>query len=334
MVAVNTDHMSHNGTDADGPGSNGVAGADGSSVGHAGPADPIRSFSWRDYPLERILAAKGDTTVSVAMPARNEEATVGPIVACVHEQLLAAGVVDELLVIDDGSVDSTAQVASDAGARVVRAGDLLGSHRDGHGKGAVLWKSLLATSGEIVLWCDTDLVDFEHRLVSGLLGPLLCEDGVDFAKGFYRRPDADGGGGRVTELVAKPLISLLFPELASLVQPLAGEYGGRRSLLEQLPFAAGYGVEIGLLVDIAQRFGTARMAQVDLEVRHHRNRPLAQLTPQATAIMQTALRRVDQTGPARAPGSDRAGHDGEDELPPMIEVPEYLRRHAPEAVAV
>jgi glucosyl-3-phosphoglycerate synthase len=266
----------------------------------------------------------------VCLPARNESATVGPIVETLVTDLLGRGVIDEVLVIDDHSTDDTAEVAAAAGALVRRSEEILPAYGEGHGKGEVLWKSLHETTGDIVLWCDSDLTSFHHRFVSGLLGPLLCDSDVDFVKGFYRRPEAEGeGGGRVTELVARPLIALLFPELNGIHQPLSGEYGGRRELLEQLPFVEGYGVEIGLLIDIARRFGAGGIVQVDLDVRHHRNRPLHELGPQAAAIMQTALRRVDRD--LVGVTAELAGAHGTSEVeaaerPPMIEVGEYLAR--------
>ena len=309
MVAVDTDHME---------------------------SGAIRTRHHRQYPLDRLLAAKGATTVSVCLPARNEAATIGGIIETLHDELVAIGLVDELLVIDDHSTDATGGLAAAAGATVRSSEHILPEYGEGHGKGEVLWKSLLETSGDVVVWCDADLSDFHHRFVSGLLGPLLCEPEVDFVKGFYARPEADGeGGGRVTELVARPLLSLLFPELSGIRQPLSGEYGGRRDVLEQLPFVEGYGVEIGLLVDLARRFGTAGIVQVDLEIRHHRNRPLHELGPQATAIMQTALRRVDRD---LAPVVAELVRDGEitevgtAERPPMVEVAEYLERHLPAAI--
>jgi glucosyl-3-phosphoglycerate synthase len=189
----------------------------------------------------------------------------------------------------------------------------------------------------VVVWCDADLRDFHHRFVSGILGPLLCDPGVEFVKAFYDRPETDGeGGGRVTELVARPLIALLFPALSALHQPLAGEYGGRRAVLEQLPFVEGYGVEMGLLIDLLRLRGTDGIAQVDLEVRHHRNRPLADLGPQASAIMQTVLRRIDRSlapvvAELTAPGRPAVEIEVA-ERPPMIEVAEYLQVHAPALV--
>ena len=307
MVAVDTDHMEHHGN----PGA-------------------IRTRHHLEYPIDRLLGAKGETTVSVCLPARNEAETVGPIVETLVGQLLEPGVIDEVLVIDDHSTDATSAVAAAAGARVRASEDILPDYGEGHGKGEVLWKSLLETSGDVVLWCDSDLTGFHHRFVSGLLGPLLCESDVDFVKGFYRRPEAEGeGGGRVTELVARPLIALLFGELAGIKQPLSGEYGGRRDLLERLPFVEGYGVEIGLLIDIARSVGTDGIVQVDLDVRHHRNRPLHELGPQAAAIMQTALRRVDRDlvgVVAELVGEHELTTVEAAERPPMIEVAEYLTR--------
>lgn len=289
----------------------------------------IRTFHHEQFPIERLVAAKGETTVSVCLPARNEAATIGPIVAEIDERLVGPGLVDELLVIDDHSADATAAIAAANGAEVVASADILPDYGEGHGKGEVLWKSLLVTRGDVVAWCDADIRRFHHRFVTGILGPLLCEPQVELVKAFYHRPEAEGdGGGRVTELVARPLISMLFPELAGVHQPLSGEYGGRREVLERLPFVEGYGVEMGLLIDVLRIRGTSVMAQVDLEVRHHRNRPLTDLAPQASAVLQTALRRVDRDlapvvarldVPGRGPVEVEVA-----ERPPMIEVAEYL----------
>lgn len=316
-------------------------------VGSAGAAPgALRGFHHADFPVDRILAERDGTTVSVCLPARNEAGTVGAIVQTLRDDLLRPGAVDEIVVIDDHSTDDTAAIARRAGARVVDAASVLTDHGGGHGKGEVLWKSLLVTEGDIVVWCDSDITDFGSRFVTGLLGALLCEPGVDMAKGHYHRPERDReGGGRVTELVARPLLSLFFPELAGLRQPLSGEYGGRRTVLERLPFSQGYGVDIGLLIDLAQQFGVGGLVQVDLDVRHHRNRSLAQLGPQAMAIMQTVLRRVDPTlVPKVATLLHPPGIDGDEgavsldglvdlavdvgERPPMVEVEAYRAARA------
>src|SRR5207248_2271411 len=250
-------------------------------------------------------------------------------VATIRRALVeGAGLVDEILVVDDHSEDRTADAAAGAGARVIRAAEVLADHGNGHGKGAALWRSLYESEGDLVVWCDADLVDFESHFVLGLLGPLLTHPDVDFVKGFYDRPSSDPGdrGGRVTELVARPALSLLFPQLTSVVQPLGGEYAGRRELLEQLPFVEGYGVDIALLIDIAAKFGTDVIAQVDLGTRQHRNRPLDELSPQATAILQTVLQRAGRSVPSRAtlvrPGLDPV-EVVTSELPPVTAVPSY-----------
>lgn len=291
----------------------------------------VRSSSHRDYPIDRILASKGTTTVSVCLPARDEESTIGGIVSCLVEDLVSPGVIDELLVIDDQSTDDTATIAADAGARVVNSATILPQHGSYHGKGSALWKSLFVTKGDVIAWCDSDITEFGPRFVQGIVGALLCEEGVDLAKAFYRRPEREReGGGRVTELVARPLLSLFHPELAFLRQPLSGEYGGRREVLESLPFAGGYGVEIGLLIDYADRYGLDGLIQVDLDERHHRNRHLSDLGPQAMAITQAVLRRADPTlvseiavllNPDTSPVVIEAN-----EHPPMVEIPDYRSR--------
>ena len=221
---------------------------------------------------------------------------MGAIVRTIRTTLMeGVSLVDEIVVVDDHSSDRTAHEATAAGATVVRAGEILLDHGRGHGKGEALWKSLFASHGDLVLWCDADVRDFDPRFIIGLLGPLLTDPQTGFVKGFYERP-VDGavrGGGRVTELVARPLLTMCFPHLASVVQPLSGEYGGRRSVLEQVPFVEGYGVDIALLIDIAARFGVDSITQVDLGQRIHRNRPLHELSPMAAQVMQTALRRLD-----------------------------------------
>jgi glucosyl-3-phosphoglycerate synthase len=289
--------------------------------------DPIRSFHHEEFPVEELIELKGPQRISVCLPARNEESTVGSIVSTLRNQLVdGAPLVDELVVMDDQSTDETAAVAADAGATVVSTSDVLAHLAKGPGKGQAMWKSLYVTSGDVVVWCDADIRHFDPRFVTGVVGPLLADQRIGFVKGFYERPlgNADTGGGRVTELLARPVVSLLFPHLASVVQPLSGEYGGRRALLEQVPFASGYGVELGLLVDLTARFGVDMLAQVDLGARQHRNRPLDELSPQAAAILHAALRRaapelVDHAGPLLRPGSEPIEIDG-DEHPPLQHV--------------
>ncbi|MFN8034506.1 MAG: glucosyl-3-phosphoglycerate synthase [Acidimicrobiia bacterium] len=290
----------------------------------------------RDFDPGELAQAKRaqGSTISVCIPARDEAATIGAIVGSVRGSLVERhGLVDEVVVLDDGSADRTSDVARAAGARVEAVGEILAETGPGTGKGNVLWKSLAASGGDIICWVDGDLRNFEPHFVTGLVGPLLSDPTLAFVKGCYDRPfDGDPrGGGRVTELVARPIISHLFPDLARIVQPLGGEYAGRRSVLEAVPFVEGWGVELALLVDISRRFGIASIAQVDLGVREHRNRSLPELAPQAMAILVTALRRA---------GLDRSDTATEElvrfdgfamertsvelrERPPMLEVPAY-----------
>jgi len=237
-------------------------------------------------------------TISVCLPARDEAATVGDIVAPIRRRLVdTLGLVDELIVIDDGSVDATGPVALAAGADVVPIDTLLPEEGPGWGKGNVIWRSLAASTGDLVCWIDADIRNFELHFVTGLLGPLLADPQVSFVKGHYRRP-LDGqptGGGRVSELVARPLLSRFFPELAAFAQPLAGEYAGRRTLLERLPIVEGWGVEVALLIDIWRAVGMRGLAQVDLGVREHRNRPLDELALSAMAVLTTVLERAGVT---------------------------------------
>lgn len=259
-------------------------------------ATPIAARHYRDVPLRRLVEAKASAghVVSVCIPAHDEAATVGPIVRKLRRWLVGClGLVDEVLVLDDHSTDGTAAVAAAAGARVVRAADVLADVADGSGKGEALWRSLYAARGDIVVWCDADITDFGSRFVVGLLGPLLTDPQVGFVKGYYERPVAGGAtGGRTTELMARPLLATLFPHLSTVVQPLSGEFGGRRELLERLPFVRGYGVDIGLLIDVAEEVGPAGIVQVDLGTRLHRNRTLDELGPQALTVLQAALDRA------------------------------------------
>lgn len=292
----------------------------------------ITSLDVGDFDPEALVAAKGAQRVSVCIPARNEAATVGPIVATIHDELVVDHhLVDEVVVVDDHSSDETAQVAGAAGARVVHAGTVLTEHDAGHGKGEALWLSLHESTGDLIVWCDADLVDFDAGFVVGLLGPLLCQPTVKFVKAFYDRP-LDGrpsGGGRVTELVARPVLAMLFPELARIVQPLAGECAGRRHVLERIPFARGYGVDIGLLIDVVAMYGAGCVAQVDLGTRTHRNRPYEQLAPMAAEVLATALRRAEPRLVADRTVLNRPGHDPievrADDLPPLVEIPAYRR---------
>jgi glucosyl-3-phosphoglycerate synthase len=264
-----------------------------------------------DWPVGELLAAKGDTTVSVVLPARNEAATVGAIVAMVRETLMRrAPLVDELIVVDSCSVDRTAEVAAAAGARVVHQDEVLSHLPPLSGKGEALWKGLSASTGDVVAFVDADLVDCPPEFVTGLLGPLLTNPAISYVKGYYRRTlVSDGqvepdGGGRVTELVARPLLNLYWPQLAGFVQPLAGEFAGRREILEAVPFATHYGVEIGLLIDLLELVGLDALAQVDLGYRQHRHQDNEALGRMATQIMLTAVARLERSGRGITPPAD------------------------------
>jgi glucosyl-3-phosphoglycerate synthase len=254
--------------------------------------------------------------ISVCLPARNEAETIGAIV----REAATLDLVDEVVVIDDGSTDDTAVVAAAAGARVESEASILPDAGPGSGKGNALWKSLYACRGDLICWLDADLRNFRGEYVERLCAPLLADADVMFVKANYTRSfeGAPTGGGRVTELVARPLLALLFPKLADVTQPLGGEYAARRSALEVLPFVEGWGVELALLVDMVARFGRDAVAQADLGTREHRNRPLDELAPQARAIIATALQRAELLDPVEVR-----------ERPPMITLPEYRARFAP-----
>ncbi|TGA96433.1 glucosyl-3-phosphoglycerate synthase [Streptomyces sp. MZ04] len=300
-----------------------------------------RSWSVADRPLDRLTAAKkaSGTSVSVVLPALDEAETVGAIVAEIRRELVEkAPLVDELVVIDSGSRDRTAEVAREAGARVVHRDEILPRIPAVPGKGEVLWRSLLVTGGDIVAFIDADLKEFSADFVSGIVGPLLTEPDVDFVKAMYDRPlgSAAGQGGRVTELMARPLLNMHWPQLAGFVQPLGGEYAARRSLLERLPFPVGYGVELGLLVDALHTVGLDALAQVDVGVRRHRHQDGQALGRMAAAIYRTAQLRLARGHLVRPELTqfERGEHGFEprtysvdtEERPPMADIAEYAAR--------
>ena len=295
------------------------------------------------------LKAKQGVTVSLVLPTLNESETIGPIVRrAVREMQERYPILDEILVIDSASEDDTRDIAESEGARVVQHPDVLPRYGSFQGKGEALWKSLYETSGDVVVWADTDVRNWHHRMVYGTLGPLLVEPRLQYVKGYYQRPIVEGGvlkeggGGRVTELVARPLINLFFPELSGLIQPLAGEYAGRRALLEQIPFFTGYAVEIGHLIDATERVGMGGLGQVDLERRIHRNQELEGLSRMSFVILQAVMKRLEERRRVRLfaelgstmklPRSGRGRLSlevqelADHERPPMIRIPEYLER--------
>ncbi len=298
--------------------------------------------------LANLKEAQG-VTVSLVLPTLNEEETIGPIVRrAIREMMGRVPLLDEILVIDSASTDRTREIAEAEGARVVEHPAVLPRYGSFKGKGEALWKSLYETSGDIVVWADTDVRNWHPRMVYGTLGPLLAEPRLQYVKGYYQRPIVEGGilkeggGGRVTELVARPLINLFYPELSGFIQPLAGEYAGRRALLETIPFFTGYAVEIGHLIDIAERVGIEGLGQVDLERRVHRNQELEGLSRMSFVILQAVMKRLEERRKARLfaelgstmklprSGRGRLGLEvielADHERPPMIRIPEYAER--------
>jgi glycosyltransferase involved in cell wall biosynthesis/nucleotide-binding universal stress UspA family protein len=297
------------------------------------------------------LKRRQGVTISIALPALNEEATVGKVIRSIKRPLMdERPLVDELVLIDSRSTDGTVEIARSLDVPVFVHQDILPQYGLYRGKGEALWKSLYVTRGDLLFWIDTDIVNIHPRFIYGLIGPLLLNPGIQFVKGFYRRPlrvDGKlqaGGGGRVTELTARPLLNLFFPELSGVIQPLSGEYGGRRSLLEQLPFYTGYGVEIGMLIDVLEKTGLPGIAQVDLKERIHRNQPLQALSKMSFAIIQVVINRLERRfGPdlledvntsMKLIREERAHlHLEVQEIieyarPPMASIPEYAGRGA------
>ncbi len=255
------------------------------------------SHSWDEssWSLADLEAAKKGRTVSVVLPALDEEQTVAAVIDTIHP--LLGGLVDELIVLDSGSTDATAERARAAGARVISREEAIPGLEPVPGKGEVLWRAVAASTGDLIAFVDSDLINPDPAFVPKLLGPLLTVEGIHLVKGYYRRPlrvsggeDANGGG-RVTELVARPLLAAMRPELTGVIQPLGGEYAGTRELLSAVPFAPGYGVEIGLLLDTYDRLGLDAIGQVNLGVRKHRNRPLVELGAMSRQIVGTMLGR-------------------------------------------
>ncbi|MCH7226293.1 glucosyl-3-phosphoglycerate synthase [Haloferula sp. A504] len=269
--------------------------------------------------------------LSVCIPTLNEEGTIARIVSCLRETLITRfPVLDELVVIDSGSTDRTRELAAESGATVQLASDILPNHGERCGKGENLWKAVYECRGDILCFLDGDIGNIDPRFVLGTIGPLLIDPALDYVKGFYERPllASEGvdprGGGRVTEILVRPLLKRFFPELARLHQPLSGEYAARRRVLERIPFPTDYGVETSHLIDVARLVGAQAIGQTDLDERIHRNRSLADLGRMSGQILDAFF--------ARLPG----GPDSERERPPMMSLDDYLDRfHAnPEASRV
>ena len=307
--------------------------------------DWFRRRTFANPPLTRdemsAVKAERSVRVSVCLPTLDEAATVGGICEAIGRELMEDGaLVDELVVVDSGSRDSTVEVAARAGATVHAAAEILpgrGPEAGRGGKGEALWKSLAVCSGDLVVWVDADIRNFSIEFVTNLMAPLLAHPELAIAKGFYERPlmtdekSIEAGGARVTELAARPLIQLLYPELGGVIQPLSGEYAGYRDKLFQLPFFSGYAVDVVLLLDVAERFGIDAIAQIDLGTRVHRNRDIFSLGRTSFEVVQGILSRLDELGRIKVPDDlpDRliqfASKDGEmtaiTRLLPVVEMP-------------
>lgn len=274
-----------------------------------------RTFDGSDFPQSRLLELKGDQTISVVIPVKEAAPTVGRV-AATCERLREAGVVDQVLVIDAESGDGSASFAREAGAEVVQEAELLPEFGEVMGKGDALWRALSVASGEIVAFVDADTEAFTDGFVCGLVGPLLADDELKLVKGAFDRPFTsagvriEGGGGRVNELVARPLLNTFFPELSAVRQPLAGELAARRSALAALPFRTGYGVEIALLIDFYRSFGLEAIAQCDLGERLNRHQHLHELAPMAYAVVRALLDRVEELPAELVPGAEFLGYFG------------------------
>ncbi|MDR1618816.1 MAG: glucosyl-3-phosphoglycerate synthase [Treponema sp.] len=300
------------------------------------------------------LKQKRGLKISLAFPTLNEERTIGKEILVIRTELVDRyPLIDEIAVIDSSSRDKTRAVAERFGARVITSKKILPKYGTWRGKGENLWKSLYALEGDIIVWVDADISNIAPKFVYGLVGPLLEDDSVSYVKAFYERPIrtlsggsglSPSGGGRVTEILVRPLFSLFYPELACLIQPLSGEYAGRRELLERLPFSVGYGVELGHLIDIYHLAGCDAIAQVDLDMRIHRNQDTAALGKMAYGILNTFFSRIGKNGLARflvEPGDRHISLETEggshtvvrtgipaEERPPMLEIPEYREKFA------
>jgi glucosyl-3-phosphoglycerate synthase len=260
----------------------------------------IRSFHHSDFSLQQLQERKCGTVTAV-LPTREVADTIAPII---ERLLVLEDLIDQILVVDAASCDGTAQIAAGMGAEVHQESELLAEFGPPLGKGDAMWRALAVAEGDFIVYLDSDTRRFSPHFASGLLGPLLCEEGLQFVKGHYRRPfigpdgsEHAGDGGRVTELTARPLLSAFYPELAGFVQPLAGELAARRGLLEQLPFACGYAIETSMLLHACDELGgTEAMAQVDLDVRHNHHQPLSELAPMAYAVLRVILERLRDQG--------------------------------------
>lgn len=306
----------------------------------------------RFWDLLQLIKAKKEKnlTISLCIPTLNEESTIGKEIVIFRSELMERyPLVDEIAVIDSGSTDKTCEVASSFGADVYFAGDILPGMGHKSGKGENLWKAIYQLKGDIICYVDADIKNIHPRFCYGLVAPLLLDDQVHYVKAFYDRPLAfskeirPSGGGRVTEILVRPLFSLFFPELTALIQPLSGEYAVRRKVLETLPFPIGYGVETSHILDVYKQWGLGAFAQTDLDQRVHRNQSTVDLGKMSFGILQSFLNRMQNQGMASGlpqmqhilrqfQAKDKSYEQIEyeiieEERPPMLSIPEYLKKY-------
>jgi len=308
------------------------------------------TYNYRVFPVDRLVKfkKKKNLTISLCFPTLNEAQTIGKILDIVRKSIYEPGLVDEVVVIDSNSMDRTVGVVRSAGFKVLQHRNVLPEYGSFKGKGDALWKSLAILKGDIIIWCDSDIMNFKPRFIYGILGPMLIDDNISFVKGFYRRPlkiDSSylkSEGGRVTELLVRPLLNLFYPELSKVFQPLSGEYAGRREILESIPFSTGYGVEVGMLIEIFERFGLDVIAQVNLKRRVHRNQPISALSKMSFGILQTLIRKLQYYNKLKLNSDMNKIYNQieyinkeyiitpleleEMERPPMVKIKEYLER--------
>jgi glucosyl-3-phosphoglycerate synthase len=299
--------------------------------------------------LARVKEQRG-LGISLCLPTLNEEKTIAKEIVIFKSELMTRfPLIDEIVVIDSGSTDDTCSIASEFGADVYLASEILPCLESFSGKGENLWKALYVTTGDIIVYLDADIKNIHHRFAYGLIGPLLMDEKIKYAKGFYDRPITTWdnkirptGGGRVTELVLRPLFSLFFPELTQIIQPLSGEYAGYRTIFDKIPFPIGYGIETSMILDIYHEWGLEVIAQVDLERRVHRNQSTKALGKMAFTILKTFIKRKVDLGLIELKESlhDQmiqyaiSGNDITPEIlsipdaerPPMIDIPEYRKK--------
>ena len=308
------------------------------------------TYNYKVFPVDRLVKfkKKKNLTISLCFPTLNEAQTIGGILDIVKKSIYEPGLVDEVVVIDSNSMDRTVSVVRSAGFKVLQHREILTEYGSFKGKGDALWKSLAVLKGDIIIWCDSDIMNFKPRFIYGILGPLLIDDRISYVKGFYRRPLKiersyfKSEGGRVTELLVRPLLNLFYPALSKVFQPLSGEYAGRREILESIPFSTGYGVEVGLLIEVYEKFGLEAIAQVNLQRRVHRNQPISALSKMSFVILQTIIEKLKKYKKIKLNSDINKIYNQieyinkeyiitplkleEMERPPMLEIKEYLER--------